>query len=389
MTVQRPLPAAYAKPVTEVPPPARRASLRQRHWGVLVSFLLLVALPTMVIGAYLWGRAADQYASTLGFSIRKEENSSAVQLLGGITELSGSSTSDTDILYDYLQSQELVRTIDAKLDLRAIWSRPAQDPIFAFDTNGTIEDLLFHWRRMVRISHDTSTGLMSVRVLAFDPDDAQRIARAIQVQSSQMINRLSDSAREDAIRFARADLAEAEERLRSARAGLTAFRNTNQIVDPTMDTQGQMGLVGMLQEQLAQALIDADLLRTNTRAGDPRIANAEAKIRIIRDRIRDERNKLGAGSDGQAFATLVGEYERLIVEREFAEQAYTAALAAFDTARSQALRQSRYLAAHIAPTFAQRPEYPQRMVILALSALFLSLVWSVLGLLGYSLRDRR
>ena len=67
-----------------------------------------------------------------------------------------------------------------------------------------------------------------------------------------------------------------------------------------------------------------------------------------KNRIAAERQKLGfdsGGGVGTAFADLVGEYERLVVDREFAEQSYVSALAAYDSARGDAKRQNRYLAA--------------------------------------------
>ncbi|MFW2590259.1 hypothetical protein [Sagittula sp. SSi028] len=138
--------------------------MKRRHWGLIASFALGVALPVVLVGWYLWTRAADQYASTVAFSVRTEESSSALELLGGISALSGSSSSDTDILYEYLQSQKLVADMDAALDLRVIWAKPqARDPWFAFDPDGTIEDLVTHWGRMVDIYYDNGAGLIEVR----------------------------------------------------------------------------------------------------------------------------------------------------------------------------------------------------------------------------------
>jgi len=372
-------------------PVAKRSRARVRHWAVLFSFVLLVAFPACLWGWYLWQRAADQYASRVAFSVRAEETSAAVELLGGVTELSGASSTDTDILYDFLQSQALVQRIDAELDLRAIWSRvPVErDPVFAYQAPGTIEELLKHWRRMVQIGYDSATGLIDLRVLAFDADDAQAIALAIARESSAMINTLSVAAREDAIGYARDERDLAEARLGDARIAMTAFRNRTQIVDPTIDTQGQMGLVANLQAQLAEALIELDVLRDTTRPNDTRIEQAERRIAVIEERIEAERAVLGAAGDGTAFADLVDEYERLAVDLEFAQESYTAALAAYDFALADARRQSRYLAAHIEPTLAESPEYPQRAMLFALGSGFLFLSWIVLVLVGYALRDRR
>ncbi len=372
-------------------PVAGASRTRARHWAAILSFAIFVAVPACLWGWYLWARAEDQFASRVAFSVRAEESGSAIELLGGITELSGASSTDTDILYDFLQSQALVQRIDDELDLRAIWSRVSaeRDPVFAYHAPGTIEDLVMHWRRKVQISYDSATGLIDIRVLAFEPQEARMIAEAIARESSAMINALSAAAREDAIGYARDERDRAEARLSEARVAMTAFRNRTQIVDPTIDTQGQMGLVTNLQAQLAEALIELDLLRDNTRSSDPRIEQAERRIAVIEDRIEAERAVIGAAGDGTAFADLVDEYERLAVDLEFAQETYTAALAGYDFALADAQRQSRYLATHISPTLAEAARHPAREMLLALGAGFLFLSWAVLVLVGYALRDRR
>ncbi|MEB8388974.1 capsule biosynthesis protein [Rhodobacteraceae bacterium KMM 6894] len=377
-----------------VRPPAVRSTLRLRHRFLIFSFFVLVAMPVYTVGWYLYTRAADQYASNLGFSVRTEESGSAIELLGGVTELSGSSSSDTDILYAYLTSQRLVRLMDNAVDLRAIWGDTDRwrDPVFTFNPEGRIEKLLTHWERKVTIHYDNSTGMIDLRILAFQADDAQRIADALYRACSEMINNLSAVAREDAIRYARDELQAAVIRLKEARKALTSYRNRNQMVDPSIDTASRMGLLTTLQRQLAEALIELDLLRDSTRDSDPRVIQATKRVNVIETRIAAERQKLGLGASGEAkeaFADLVGEYEGLIVDREFAETAYTAALATYDAAQAEAQKQSRYLAAHITPTLAESAEYPERLKILALFALFAGIVWSIAVLIYYSLRDRR
>lgn len=391
----KPVPAAQTPNIPQFPvkPPARKARPRRRHRLLFMSFLLLVATPVLLAGYYLWEWAADQYASRLAFSVRTETQSSAIELLGGITELSGSSSSDTDILFAYLSSQELVARVDRQVDLRGVWGRVpvSQDPIFSFDPSGTIEDLQEHWKRKISIVYDSGTGLIDLKVLAFDPQDATRVAQAVLDECAAMINGLSKIAQEDSIRFTTEELSKAVDRLRTARQALTQFRNRTQIVDPSIDTQNQMGLLVTLQQQLADALIEFDLLQDTTRQNDPRITQAKRRIDVIKGRINSERRNLGLGEEGEgeeAFASLVGEYEGLIVDREFAETAYTAALAAHDAALAEVRKQSRYLAAHVKPTLAERAQYPERIKILALVAMFSFFSWAIFCLVFYSLRDR-
>ncbi|MEM6388774.1 MAG: hypothetical protein AAF825_02930 [Pseudomonadota bacterium] len=379
-------------------PPASLSQPKPRHRMVLVGFVAMVVLPLMVAGWYLWNRAADQYVSELGFTVRKEETAVPSDLFGGLTGLSSGGSSDTDVLFEYIQSQELVQLVDESLDLRSRFSvHHETDPFFSFDPEGSIEDLVAFWRRMVQVSYDPGSGMLDLRAFAFEAEEAQEIAEEILKHSSRVINDLSAIAREDATRYAREDLMQAQDELKDARGALTGFRSRTRIIDPSADLQGQMGLLTTLQQQLAEAMIELDLLRDTTVEGDPRISRALRRIDVIETRIEEERSKFGQGGvigtglsdEEQDYATLVAEFERLTVDREFAEQTYIAALSAFAAAKAEAERQSLYLAPYVRPTLAETARHPQRLLLIGLTGLFLILAWSIVVLVYYSLRDRQ
>ena len=389
----KPKPPAPKPAQADIYAPARRATAKRRHRQIIRSFFLMMLLPSLIVGGYLWGLAEDQYASSLGFTVRREEAPSAVDILGGLSNISNASSSDSDILYEFIQSQEMVQHIDSAMDLRAIYSRhAATDPVFALKPDSTIEDLLAYWRRMVRVSYQPGTGLIELKALAFTPQEAQRISQEVLKKSAEMINMLSAVAREDAMRYAREELDLAVRQLTQARQALTTFRSRTQIVDPQADIQLQMGVLNTLQQRLGEELIALDLLRESTRSDDPRTRQSEQRIEAIRARIRQERDKFGSGGEvaaGEDYATLVAEFERLSVEQEFSEQKYTNALSNFDLAQTEAQRQSRYLASYLQPTLAERAEYPRRALLMGLAVLFLTIAWATGVLIYYALRDRR
>lgn len=383
-------PKAESIPQAPVLPPATTARLERRHYGMAISFLIAVVIPVIVSAWYIYARAADQYASYVGFSVRSESAASPGDVLGGLGSLVGvtsSSTTDTDILYKFIQSRDLVERVNARIDLREVWSKAPNDPVFAFRGTTALEDLVKEWDRKVRIHYDT--GMIDLRILAFDPQDAQDIARAILDEGGILINELNDIAREDTLRYARDELERAQERLRVARQEVTEFRNRYQLVDPQADVQGQLGVVSSLQQQLAEQLVSLGLLRANAQPSDPRISQTELRIEVIREQIEAERQKFGSESEGVALSDVVGQYEILAVDRQFAETSYTAALASYESARAEAVRQSRYLAPYIRPTLAQEAEFPQRAILLAMIAGFLLILWVIGSLIFYSLRDRR
>lgn len=382
------------------PEMANPATMKRRHWGQVASLVLVVLLPVILVGVYLFAFAEDQYASTTGFSVQREEGATASDFLGIIPGLnSGSGAADADVLYEFIQSQEIVERIDAKLDLRAHYSQHWKgmpwnaDKVFSIWPDASMEELLWFWNRVVRISYDKSAGLIELTVFAFEPDFAQALAQEIVVESQIMINNLSEAAREDSMRYALADLDEALERLKTAREALTTFRTRTQIVDPEADIQGRLGVLNNLQQQLAQALINYDLLLDTTNDGDPRLQQAQRRIEVIQERIASERDSFASsetktGSAVDDYPIVIAEFERLATDREYAEEAYRAALSALDVARAKAARQSRYLVTYIDPTRAQTSQYPQRWIIFGLTILFLILTWSIGALIYYSIRDR-
>ncbi len=385
-----------ASPVRAAAGPTR---IRRRHRLLALTFVIWVIAPLCVTGWYLFAVAQDQYASQVGFSVRTEEVGSAIELLGGITELSGSSSSDTDILYEYIQSQQMVRAISARLNLRDIYAVPG-DPVFALGEDARIEALSTYWQSMVKVFYDRGSGLIEVRVLAFEPADATAVATAVFDESSEMINKLSTIARADATRYAEEELLRARERLKEARQATTAFRNRTGIIDPQADIQGQMGLVNALQSQLADVLVSRQtLLDSGTSASDPRVTQLDVRIEAIRKQIAAERSEFGGTGSGPserggmtrdaAYSTLLEEYEALEVDREFAEKSFLSALAARDASVAEAQRQSRYLASYVAPTLAETSQYPRRFMLMAILGGFLLVSWSIGTMIYYSLRDRR
>lgn len=376
-----------------IPPPVAPARMRRRHHLALWTFILFVILPFILIAGYLTTFAQDQYASEVGFSVRKEEGPATVDAIGGLAQLTGAASTDAEILYDFIQSQDLVTLLDAELDLDQVYGRNhAGDPLLSLKPDSPIEDKVDFWQRMITVEYNEGTGLIHLEVRAFTPDEAQTIAGAVLRNSTEMINRLSDAARQDATRYAEEELVRAVDRLKDIRERITEYRSRTQLVDPLTDIQGQMGLLTNLEAQLAESLIELDMM-SDLRDDDPRKGLIERRIEVINKRIAEERSKFSVGSptsgSGEDYATIVSEYERLIVDRQVAEESFRSATIILEAARAEAQRQSRYLAAHIQPTLAQSAQYPRVGLILVAAAFLLSLTWAMGLLVYYSIRDRR
>lgn len=156
-------------------------------------------------------------------------------------------------------------------------------------------------------------------------------------------------------------------------------------------TLSYFSILNYIQKGNLPASAGSRSVNETARNSDPRLEQAKRRISVIEARINDERREFsaeGRAPGGGTYAAIISEFERMTVDREFTERTYEAAQAAYDSARTQANRQSRYLAAYITPTLAERPEYPQRFVILAIVTLFSFLIWTISTLIFYAIRDR-
>lgn len=366
-----------------------------RPRGLIASFVVCVMLPCMMGAVYLWGMAVDRYASSAAFSIRSNEVAAPVEIFGAITQLGNSSAMmDGEILYDFIHSQQMLNAVRAKMDLEHVYAQAPDDPLYAHDPGEPVEDLLDHWMRMTDVAIDPANGILTIEARAYTPADANAITKAILDASVEMVNTLSEAARADSVRYAALELSEAEDRLREIRTRLRAFRDLEQEVDPTRNAAAAFELVATLEQDRAQAQVRLEQIASVLDNDAPRVVALMRRIATLDARIAEERTRLGSGTpgtsqDGRPLAAVVGDYEELLVDREFAEQAYTLALATYEQAQAEARRQNRYLAVHVKPTLAERSVYPDRPIWFLSLVVGCLVLWAIGSLIVGNVFERR
>ncbi|MCV6593668.1 MAG: sugar transporter [Silicimonas sp.] len=395
---EKPVPpggAPKAVLATEIRP--LEPKLHRRHRLLFASFFAMVVVPLAAAAFYLFVLAADQFHSKAGFSVRSEEFGNPLEALGAFAGVSGgSSTADTEVLNDFIHSQTLIRKLDERLDLRTMYAARAtgwpiitEDWLFGLRDDASIEDLEEYWTRMVLVSRDAVSGIIDLEVRAFSPEAARTLAQAILDESADLVDDLSRIARDDAIRFALVDVELAEARLAEIRSNVRAFRSENRLIDPESNVSSQSGVLAELQSRLAERLIRRGNIEAYTDAGDARIDDLDRQIQVIRDQIDAERAVFAARSqEGPSLTDVIGSYEELLVDLEFSENTYKAALAGVEQARAEARRQARYAAVHIRPTLSEESLYPSRWQLLLALTVGVFALWAAVSLIYYNIRDR-
>lgn len=379
-------PAAEAvpawSPAPPAPPPRPQGRLRRflRHpytWWVL--------LPTLIAATYFYGIASPQFVSEARFVVRSRADAPQVSLGAVLTgAVGGTAANEGHSVRDFLTSHDAVMRTHERLNLVDIWQREEAD-LVARLRHDDPERLTRYYNGMVSASYDSTTGVVTLRVRSFRPEDSKSIADTLLGLSETLVNSLSERAREDALRVARDEVAIAERRVLDSREALTRFREQQQDLDSAGSAQAAVQTIAQLEGALTAAQAELRERMAFMRPDNPALQSTRNRIAALERQIAAERARRTQG-DG-ALSQQLAAFERLMLEREFADRQLASATSSLETARMEAQRQQLYLARVVAPNLAVHPLYPRKLISVGSIFLGLSVAFGIGWLLVAGMRE--
>lgn len=369
--------------------PAKRPSALLRTLRRWRGLLLVVALPTALAVGYYGLVAANQYASEARFFVRgPSSGGGSMGALGAVLGSAGFKAvpEDSMAVREFLRSQDLVRELRKSVDLVAIWRRPEADLVARlWSDEPTIESLTRYFRRMVVSEYDTESSTVSVLVRTFRAEDSRLLAEALLRASENLVNRISDRQRGDAVGDARREVEIAERRVIAAREALTTFRQDGRAIDPSREIAANMEAVTKLEGALSQTRAELQEKIAFMRADNPQMAVLRNRIASLEVQIGAERQRLTAGT-AAAPQQLAG-YERLMLEREFADRQLASAVTSLEAARADAIRQHLYVARITEPQEAESAQYPKAFFTIGSLLAVLLVIYGIGSLIFAGFRE--
>lgn len=223
---------------------------------------------------------------------------------------------------------------------------------------------------------------MTVRT--FSADEAQQVNRQLLEMSEALINQLNERGRQDLIRFAANEVAEAEKKAKLAALTLARYRNDKGVIDPEKQSAIPLQQIAKLQDELIATKSQLAQLQMLTK-DNPQIPVLRKRIQMLGNDIELESGRV-AGS-GPSLASKAAEFQRLALEKEFADKQLASALASLEQARNEALRQQLYLERIAQPSLPDAAMEPRRLRGI-LATLMLGLIaWGVLTMIVAGIRE--
>jgi capsular polysaccharide transport system permease protein len=342
------------------------------------------------LGAIYFGLiASDVYISESRFVVRSPQRQAQSGFVGAILQGTGFSRSqdDTYSVHDFILSRDALAELNKELKLKDAYSSRDADFINRFpglDWDDSFEAFFRYYRTRVSIDYDTVSSISVLRVRAFTAEDAKKTNDLLLKMGERLVNNLNDRSRQDLIKFAEQEVQTAEEKAKNAGGALSAFRGKQSVFDPEKQSSLQLQGVAKLQEELLAA--EAKLAQVKSLSpNNPQISVLAATVTSLQNSIRAETGKV-AGSASSLTVKSV-EYERLQLERGFAEKQLASAMTSLETARSEAQRKQLYLERLVQPNLPDKSVEPRRVRSLFTVFVVGLVAWGILTLLLASIRE--
>lgn len=396
-------PVSHAEPLIQRFAPRRSPPKRPSLWARLrrrVPLMLFVILPTLAAAVYIFGFAADQYVSEAKFVVRGASQPGG-SVLGSLLQGVGVSRAqdDTFAVQDYILSRDALEELGQSVDVRAVFARPEADPLARFPiplppslgflgflSRDTNEHLFKHYLKHVDVSYDSTTGVSTTTVKAFRAADAAAVNRALLAGGERLVNRMNARQRETTMKEARREVFEAEAQVQRVAADLAAYRNREAVLDPNKQAVPlQAAIQEMVNRVTAVKTQLGELMRSSPQS--PLIEVTRRRIDVMQKQIDEARARI-TGSD-RSMVPQITEFDALELQRRFADQQLTSAVAFLDTARINAERQQLYLDEIVKPNEADYAAYPRRFADVAVVFASLFGLYVIGSLLAAGAREHR
>jgi len=351
----------------------------------------MILLPMALIIFYYTFIAANRYVSESVVTVKQADNS-VPQGIGGLAMLAGvgsSSREDDLFLREYIQSLDMLTTLDKELAIRQAYESQTRDPFFRLYPWMSQEWYLWYYKNRTEVTFDDMTGLLHIRVEAFTPAQAQAINSAILRDSERFVNELSHKMSRVQMEFAEGELKKAKERYAKAKGALLAFQNRHGVFDPMAQAQAKATLSEGFEATIATKEAELGTMLSYLQESAPQVVALQAEIAALKVQAAKEKSRVTSTKSGEKLNDLAARYQDLVIEAGFAEDTYKVALASVEKTRISATQNIKQLAVIQSPIRPEIAEYPKRIYNLMTIFIALLLFAGIVRLVKATIEDHK
>jgi capsular polysaccharide transport system permease protein len=349
-------------------------------------YWLAVLISIAAAGIYwsLW--ATDRYVSEANVVLQSARMAQPEFSMSSI--LSGAGSNDLLMLRDHLRSVDMLRKLDAALDLRSHYAGDHIDVFSRLAGDEAIEHLHAYYLKRVKMEIDEYAHVLRVKAQAYDPQMAQAIVTLLLEEGEAHMNALGHRLAAEQVRFIETQVQELRAGLDRSMENLLAYQNEQGLVSPTGTVESVSAVVSGLERELATLKARRTALGASQSERSPEMVRLASEVHAVERQITLESARLAARNGG-SLNRLSADFETLRLQVDFAREMYASALAALENTRVEAARSLKQVSILQSPTLPEYPTEPRRLYNLTVFALMALLAGLIAHLLTAIVRDHR
>jgi len=192
-----------AREKPKAPALTSRELRRRRGRALAIRYAVGVGLPTILSVVYYGCLATPQYESEAIFALQASSDPLAAPSGKG-------GSKDVKVLREYILSRDLSDLLAHEQGLAEHYAQANADRWVRLPAGASLDEVHAYFLGKLRVTHDSASNVLKVRVRAFSPEKAQAFAQAIVSASEAKVRDISAKAQENLIRVAQDRLARAE-----------------------------------------------------------------------------------------------------------------------------------------------------------------------------------
>lgn len=354
-------------------------------------FRLIVLLPTALAVLYFGLIASPVYISESSFVVYTPNQREVGQ--GGLSALlstlgGSNSNSAAETISNYTQSWSAMEALNQAYDLPKVFGRAD-----IFNRFGGIfhpfTDMVHLWRyyqNMVSDGPDPSSGISTLTVNAYTPQDAEKINAFLLAKGQDIVNELNETARRSAVSYAEQDVQAAQEQFKAAVLAVAQYRNDQGVYDPNAQSSGQYNLIQQLQGKLINATIELSSLEAHA-PDNPQIPVLKTTIDSLKRQINQAEQAVAG--PGKSLASQDTQYQILNVNLMLAQTLLESAVVSLEQARTTAQKQELYLETISSPNLPDAAEEPKRVEDILAVFIICIMLWGVVRVIIGGIREHK
>jgi capsular polysaccharide transport system permease protein len=364
---------------------------RRRRLALLGARLFaFVLLPTFLAGWYFYMIATPMYSVRTEFVIQQAGPSGGGGGLGGLFSGTAFATSQDSIaVQGYLQSREAMGRLDEDLGFRTHFQSEQIDPLQRLDKDASLEAAYKVYRKFLKISFDTTEGVIRMDVIAADPQVAADWSKQLVAYAEGQVDHLTQRLRADQMKDAQAGYDSAQVELNASQRKLIELQEKFKTVSSEAEVGLIVGQISGLEGQLTQERLSLAQMESNPEPNQARMEPIKRRIATLETEIASLRAKMTEDSpDATGLAQVQGELLVAQADLQTRQMLLAQALQSMETSRIEANRQVRYLSLSVSPIPPDEPAYPRAFENTLVTMLIMLGIYLMVSMTASILREQ-